>query len=105
MLKTGHVLLVLMLVMFGLFLATAFGYWGPTPDPSGDFTVTIFTDLPSEPDAPAMGLGSAMGFGWVVLGLGLLSGMLGFVSAALAAVAAFAIKRCQSLTRARALLN
>ena len=88
--KTGHALVVLLLVTFGLFLATTLGLRAPAPDPGTDVTVTIFTDLPSQPDAPAVGLSG------IVLLLAVVCGLFAFLSAMLAALAAYAVSRCPS---------
>ena len=71
--KASHALFVLLIVMFGLFLANTLWRGTPASDPGSDFTVTVFTDLPSQPDAPALGLG---GF---ALGLVILCGWFAFL--------------------------
>ena len=100
--KRRPALLVLLAVTFGLFLATTLGLRGPAPEPGGDVTVTIFTDLPSQPDAPAMGLGG------IALMLAVLCGAFAFLSAALTAFTAFiacAVKRCTGRADLPALLH
>ena len=91
--KAGHALFLLLIVTFGLFLANTFWQSGPPPEPAGDTTVTVFTDLPGPPDAPALGLGGAM------LGLAVLCTLFAFASTA------FAASRCQRAHKPAALLN
>ena len=100
--KRRPAVFVLLAVTFGLFLATTLGLRGPAPEPGSDITVTIFTDLPSQPDAPAMGLGGIM------LMLAVLCAAFAFMSAALTAFTAFiarAVKRCTSRADLPALLH
>jgi len=96
--KTGHAVFVLLLVTFGLFLANTLGLRSPAPDRGSDLTVTIFTDLPSQPDTPALGLG----LGGVMFVVAILCGVFAFVSATLAT---FAVWRCRSLSDLPALTN
>jgi hypothetical protein len=104
MLKGGHALALLLLVTLGLFLFTTLGFRGPAPEPGGDVTVTVFTDLPGPPDAPAMGLGGLM------LGFATIWALLAFVAVILGALTAWALtawalKRCTSRADLPALLN
>jgi hypothetical protein len=102
--RTSHALFVLLIVTFGLFLANTFWPHAPVPDPGGDLnevsdiTVNVFTDLPSQPDAPALGMGGAM------FVLALVCALFAFVSSALAALALGA-SRCQRVRGSAALLN
>lgn len=97
--KAGHALFVLLAVTFGLFLASTFWHPAPAREPSTDTIVTVFTDLPSQPDAPALGLSGAM------LGLAILCGLSALLSAASAALATFALSRCPGARDRAALLN
>lgn len=90
---------VLLAIAFGLFLASALGLRSSAPEPGSDVTVTIFTDLPSQPDAPALGLGG------IVLMLTVLCGAFTFLSATFAAFAACAVKRRTSRADLTALLH
>lgn len=97
--KASHALFVLLAVTFGLFLASTFWHTAPAPEPSSDTIVTVFTDLPSQPDSPALGLSGAM------LGLAILCGLFVLLSAASAALTTFALSRCLRVHDRAALLN
>ncbi|HZM82641.1 MAG TPA: hypothetical protein VFC19_43545 [Candidatus Limnocylindrales bacterium] len=95
--KASHGLFVLLLVTFGLFLANTLWHRGPASDPSSDLTVTVFTDLPNQPDAPGTGVGG------VILVLAILCVLFVFVSAVLAVKVASG--HCRSVHDRAALLN
>lgn len=85
--RTSPAVFMLLLVSFGLFLVSTLGHRAPgqaqpvATDPGGT-AITVFTEVPVEPDA-------SMGWGSIMVGVAILCGLVALV------LAAIVLRRCR----------